>query len=105
MRYSRPVARRAKPMRSAASLATAFVLAAGPVFGWSCASDEPLVPQVSAEERARISAEVAAERAAAERAACRRGGGEACDPPASSRLPLRSRPSPMPRTMRPRPAP
>lgn len=72
-------------MRRAASLALALAVAAGPVFGWSCASDEPLVPQVSAEERARISAEVAAERAAAERLECLRAGLDACGPaPAAS---------------------
>jgi hypothetical protein len=54
------------------------LIAAGPAGAWSCASDEPLTPQVSAEERARISAEVARERALTAALRCRADGLEDC---------------------------
>jgi hypothetical protein len=54
-----------------AALAVGLLAAAGQVAAWSCASDEPLTPQVSAEEGARISAEVARDRALAEALRCR----------------------------------
>lgn len=46
--------------------------------GWSCASDEALTASVSAEERARISAEIARQRAWAEAMACTEAGRSDC---------------------------
>lgn len=60
---------------------------AGPALAWSCASDEPLTPQVTAAERARISAEVARERALAEALRCRAEGRADCPTPLFAAVP------------------
>lgn len=66
-------------------------LFAGPVLAWSCASDDTLAAEVTAEERARISAAVARQRAKADAAACAAAGRNDCpeipDPPQSAILP------------------
>ncbi|MDZ7709744.1 MAG: hypothetical protein U5K36_06410 [Roseovarius sp.] len=55
---------------------------ATPALGWSCASDEELVATATPEERARISAEIARQRAWAEAMTCIEAGGKECpDPP------------------------
>lgn len=55
---------------------------AAPALGWSCASDEDLTPTATPEERARIRAEIARQRAWAEAMACIEAGRSDCpDPP------------------------
>ncbi len=61
------------------ALAAGLALA-GPALAWSCLSDEPLTPQVTAAERSRISAEVARERALAAALQCRAEGRADCPP-------------------------
>ena len=51
---------------------------AAPALSWSCASDEELAAQVSPEERARITAEVARQRASVEATACIEAGRDDC---------------------------
>jgi hypothetical protein len=65
------------------------LLAGGQASAWSCASDEPLTPHVSVEERARISAEVARERALSEALHCRSEGLADCSrPPTETAVPI-----------------
>jgi len=49
-----------------------------PAFSWSCASDEELAATVTPEERARIGAEIARQRAWAEAMACIEAGRQDC---------------------------
>lgn len=78
--------RAARGMRALKRFTEAFfllgiaLLVAGQASAWSCASDEPLVPEVSVSDRARISAEVARERALADALRCRSEGRADCMP-------------------------
>lgn len=60
-----------------AAAAVAVALTA-PAFGWSCASDETLATSATPEERARISAEIARQRAWEEAMACIEAGHSDC---------------------------
>jgi DNA-binding transcriptional regulator YdaS (Cro superfamily) len=60
------------------ALALLLGMSASPVLAWSCGSDDVLAADASPSERARISAEVARERALSAALACIEAGLEDC---------------------------
>ncbi|TCM87130.1 hypothetical protein [Rhodovulum steppense] len=61
-----------------AAATLALTLAAPPALPWSCASDEPLAATATPEDRERIAAEIARQRALAEAMDCIAAGRADC---------------------------
>ena len=83
--YLRRAARSERLLKRLIEMPTAAAVAIGlaaPALGWSCASEENLAAVVTPEERARISAEIARQRAWQDATACIEAGETDCpDPP------------------------